>query len=147
MTSLPPDPVSIPYMIQPIIAFGILVLGVPFRGSWFLFSSLCALGAFCFAGLGLLLASRAQTLEGVSGLMNFAMMPMWLLSGVFFSYENFPRALHPLIRLIPLTALNDGLRALMLEGEGLGSLLPEIAVLSTWTVLVFFLALRLFRWR
>jgi ABC-type polysaccharide/polyol phosphate export permease len=130
-----------------IIVFGILILGVPFLGSWWLFVLLCALGAFCFAGLGLLIASRAQTLEGVSGLMNFAMVPMWLLSGVFFSYENFPDLLHPVIRLIPLTALNDGLRDLMLEGEGMRAMMPEVLVLLGWTVATFFLALRLFRWK
>jgi len=130
-----------------IAAFGLLILDVPFRGSWLLFCILCALGAFCFAGLGLLLASRAQTLEGVSGLMNFAMVPMWLLSGVFFSYEHFPRVLHPAIRLIPLTALNDALRDLMLEGEGLGAMIPELLVLLGWTFLSFFVALRIFRWK
>jgi len=130
-----------------ITLFGVWILGVPFRGSFVLFSVLCALGAFCFAGLGLLLASRAETLEGVSGLMNFAMMPMWLLSGVFFSYEHFPKVFHPLIRLLPLTALNDGLRAIMLEGKGITQLGPEFAVVAAWTGLCFFVALRVFRWQ
>jgi ABC-type multidrug transport system permease subunit len=129
-----------------IVLFGLLALGVPFRGSVATFALLCALGAMCFSGMGLLIGSRAKTIEGVSGIMNFAMMPMWLLSGVFFSYEKFPEFLHPFIRLLPLTALNDGLRDLMLEGEGLVPMLPELTVQLVWTALTFFLALRFFRW-
>lgn len=130
-----------------ITLFGVLLLGVPFRGSLILFALICSLGALCFAGIGLLVASRARTLEGVSGLMNFVMMPMWLLSGVFFSYEKFPEIFHPVIRLLPLTALNDGLRGLMLEGEGLASLTPEILVQTVWMAVAVFLALRIFRWQ
>lgn len=130
-----------------ITAFGVWALGVPFRGSLGTYSLFCLLGAAAFAGLGLLVASRAKTIEGVSGLMNFVMMPMWLLSGVFFSYEKFPEMLHPAIQLLPLTALNDGLRAIMLEGEPLFALWPEALVVSGWTVLTFVAALKIFRWR
>jgi ABC-type polysaccharide/polyol phosphate export permease len=110
------------------------------------FAILCGIGAFCFSGLGLLLASRVRTLEGVSGLMNLAMMPMWLFSGVFFSYEKFPAVFLPVIRLLPLTALNDALRALMLEGEGMTALGGPLLVLLAWTALTFGVALRVFRW-
>ena len=78
-----------------IVAFGVFVLGVPFRGSLLAFAVICLFGIFCFSGLGLLIASRPRTIEGVSGIMNFVMMPMWLFSGVFFSYENFPRSFIP----------------------------------------------------
>ncbi len=88
---------------------------------------LALLGAFSFAGLGLLIASRARTIEGVSGLMNLAMLPMWLLSGVFFASSNFPDVAQPFIRVLPLTALNDALRAVMLEGRGLRHLAPRSA--------------------
>jgi ABC transporter DrrB family efflux protein len=130
-----------------IALFGVFILQVPFRGSLATFALLCVLGALSFTGLGLLIASRARTVEGVSGLMNFVMMPMWLFSGVFFSYENFPQVFHPFIKLLPLTALNDSLRALMLEGDVLTSLVPEMAVMIIWTVVAFFLALRVFRWQ
>lgn len=133
--------------VSVIALFGVLVLGVPFRGSLLGFSLLCVLGATCFTGLGLLIASRAQTVEGVSGLMNFVMMPMWLFSGVFFSYENYPEMFHPFMRLLPLTALNDGLRALMLEGDRLQTLAPEFGILVLWTIVPFLVALRTFRWR
>jgi len=127
--------------------FGTLVMGVPFRGNPATFFLLAVLGGLCFSGIGLLLASRAQTIEGVSGLMNFVMMPMWLFSGVFFSYEKFPEVFHPAIRLLPLTALNDGLRAQMLEGEGLAALAAPMAVQLVWMTVTFFVALRIFRWR
>lgn len=130
-----------------ICAFGVFALGVPMRGDLFSFALLCVLGALCFSGIGLLVASRATTLEGVSGLMNFVMMPMWLLSGVFFSYERYPEFLLPAIRLLPLTALNDALRGVMLEGSGLWQLTGPTAVLLVSTFLAFGVALRIFRWR
>ena len=130
-----------------IVTFGVLVLSVPFRGSIFSFALVCILGALCFSGMGLLVSSRARTVEGVSGIMNFVMLPMWLFSGVFFSYERFPEAFHPFIQLLPLTTLNDTLRHIMLEGEALAGLAGEVANLSLWTAVSFFLALKLFRWR
>lgn len=126
--------------------FGRWILGVPFEGDVISFGVICVLGAFTFAGLGILVASRVRTIEGVSGLMNFVMMPMWLASGVFFPYERFPDALHPLLRLLPLTALNDALRGIMLDGHSIFQLGFEIAVLVGWTVVTFAVALRIFRW-
>ena len=76
-------------------------------------------GALSFAGLGTLLASRAKTLETMSGLINLCTMPMLLLSGVFFSTSRFPDVMQPFIRLLPLTALNDALRAIMGDGASL----------------------------
>jgi ABC-2 type transport system permease protein len=105
------------------------------------------LSALAFGGLGLLIASRSRTIEGVSGLMNLSMLPMWVLSGVFFSSENFPHAIQPFIKALPLTAANDALRANMLRGIELPSLLPELGILIAWTVLCFAIALRIFRWR
>jgi ABC-2 type transport system permease protein len=130
-----------------VLAFGWLVFGVRSAGSLWLVAGLTLLGAFCFAGLGLLIASRARTIEAVSGLMNVAMVPMWLLSGVFFAATNFPDAAQPFIRALPLTALNDALRAVMLEGRGLTTLGVEIGILVAWGVATFALALKLFRWR
>ena len=127
-------------------AFGVWVLDVPLRTSVFTFAALTVLGAVGSSTLGLLVASRTKTIEGVSGLVNLVIVPMWLGSGVFFSYERFPEAIHPLLRLLPLTALNDALRAGMIDGAGLGQMLPELAVLTAWMVIPFFLALRVFRW-
>ena len=92
-------------------------------------------------------ASRAQTLEAVSGMMNLVMMPMWLCSGVFFSYERFPDALKPLIRALPLTALNDSLRSVMNDAATLGSVIPNVAILLAWGLASFAVGLRIFRWQ
>jgi len=127
-------------------SIGAWLLGVPFRGDLVSFMVICLLGGFLFAGLGILVASRTRTIEGVTGLMNFVMVPMWLASGVFFSYERFPDALHPFLRLLPLTSLNDALRAVMLDGESLLSLGPELLVQVVWAFAAFFLALKIFRW-
>lgn len=127
--------------------FGRWILGVPFRSDVFSFLLVSLLGALTFCGLGILVASRARTLEGVSGLMNVVMVPMWLLSGVFFSYERFPEVLHPALRLLPLTALNDALRALMIDGESIFTQGPELALLAGWCALTFLVALKIFRWQ
>lgn len=130
-----------------IVAFGWIVFDVAVRGSLLLLAFISVLGAFTFSGLGLLTASRSQTIEGVSGLMNLVMVPMWILSGVFFSSERFPDAMQPFIRLLPLTALNDALRAVMIEGRGLLAVSGEIAIMAGWCIISFVVALKIFRWQ
>jgi ABC-2 type transport system permease protein len=129
-----------------LLGLGMLIFHMRVVGSWLAIVLLGALGASAFAGLGLLTASRAQKIETVSGLMNLVMMPMWVFSGVFFSYERFPAAVHPLIRALPLTALNDALRATILEGAPLAAQAGRLAVLLAWTAGSFLLALTWFRW-
>jgi ABC transporter DrrB family efflux protein len=130
-----------------LLGFGHFAFGVPLRGSVVTLFLICLLGAISFGGMGLLTASRARTTEAVSGLMNFIMLPMWIFSGVFFSSANFPRVIQPVIRVLPLTAVNDALRANMLEGASLASVSPQILIIIVWGVLTFFAALKLFRWR
>jgi len=127
--------------------FGWLAFDVPMRGSLLLFFAVCLLGTMSFCGLGLLIASRVRTIEGASGLANFVMMPMWLVSGVFFSTERFPDAVQPLIRALPLTALNEALRGIMNEGQGLVEIAPQLAILTVWGLLSFAVALKIFRWK
>ncbi|QDU78259.1 Inner membrane transport permease YbhR [Bremerella volcania] len=129
-----------------LLVFAWLVFGVQIAGNLLTVVFFILLGAVSFAGLGLLIACRAKTLETVSGLMNLVMLPMWVLSGIFFSRERFPEFLQPAIRLLPLTALNDALRGVMLEGVGLFSLAHETIVLVLWGVVSFVVALRFFRW-
>jgi len=129
------------------VGFGVLAFGVPMRGSLVQLVALCALGSLAFSALGLLIASRARTIEGVSGLMNVIMMPMWILSGVFFASQRFPDAVQPFIKVLPLTALIDAVRANMLRGAGFAELGPQIVALAVCLVVCFTLALRLFRWR
>jgi ABC-type multidrug transport system permease subunit len=130
-----------------LIGFGVGVFGVPLRGSLFTLVGLSVLGSLTFAGLGLLVASRAQNTQTVGGLINLVSMPMFILSGVFFSSARFPDVMQPFIRLLPLTALNDALRAVMLDGTGIAHLLGPIAIMLAWGLASFAIALRLFRWR
>lgn len=129
-----------------LLGFGVLAFHLRVEGSLLAILLISGLGAICFGALGLLTASRAQKIESVSGLINLVMMPMWIFSGVFFSYERFPAVLLPLIRLLPLTALNDMLRAIILQGAPLAAQSGRLLVLCGWGVLSFFLALRWFRW-
>ncbi len=128
------------------LLFGVLALGLPIRGSLMTTSIVCLVGALAFGGVGLLLASRARTFEAISGLMNMTMVPMWVLSGVFFSSANFPQAAQPLIQALPLTALIDALRSVVLEGAGLAAVSRELAILAAWGLGGFAVALRFFRW-
>jgi ABC transporter DrrB family efflux protein len=130
-----------------LVLFAYFVFNVVISGSLWAMAFLLVLGAFTFAGIGLLVASRAQTLETVSGLMNLVMLPMWVFSGIFFSSERFPAVLQPVIKIIPLTPLIDALRAVMLEGASLASQWSRIVILAVWTVGTFFLALKWFRWQ
>jgi hypothetical protein len=130
-----------------LLVFSRLAFGVVNEGSHISLLLLTFLGAVMFAGIGLLVASRARTIEAVSGLMNLVMLPMWLLSGIFFSSERFPDGLQPFIKAIPLTPLIDALRSVMLEGATLASQMPRIAIMSAWAIGSFAVALRLFRWQ
>jgi len=129
-----------------LLGFGVLVFHMRVLGSILTIVLLGAIGAVAFGGLGLLTASRAQKIESVSGLINLVMMPMWIFSGVFFSYERFPAIVHPFIRALPLTALNDALRATILQGASLASQSGRLLVLVLWGGVSFVLALRWFRW-
>jgi ABC-type multidrug transport system permease subunit len=129
-----------------LLGFGVLAFHMRVAGSWGSIILISAAGALCFGGVGLLTASRAQKIETVSGLINLIMMPMWIFSGVFFSYERFPSFIHPLTRALPLTALNDALRATILEGAPLTAQGTRLLVMGLWGVLSYLLAIRWFRW-
>jgi ABC-2 type transport system permease protein len=130
-----------------VIAFAWFAFGYMVRGSFLEMSFILVLGAMTFAGIGLLVAARPKTIEGVSGLMNVVMMPMWLLSGTFFSSARFPEFLQPFIKALPLTALNDSLRGVMNDGASVTTNWAAICVLLAWCVLSFLVALKIFRWQ
>jgi ABC-2 type transport system permease protein len=129
-----------------LLGFGALVFQMRVLGSIATILLIGAIGALGFAGLGLLTASRSQKIESVSGLINLVMMPMWIFSGVFFSYERFPAVIQPFIKALPLTALNDALRATILEGATLGAQSGRLLILALWGGISFVLAVRWFRW-
>jgi len=139
--------VFLAFEVAVLVGFGAIAFGVPVRGPLPVLAAICLLGAFAFSGLGLLVAARPTTIEGASGLMNLVMLPMWVFSGVFFSSSRFPEAVQPLIQALPLTAVNDALRANLLRGAGFAEVAPELAILAGWLVATFGLALRVFRWR
>jgi ABC-type multidrug transport system permease subunit len=129
------------------LVFGAFAFGMPVRGSIVSIALVALLGALGFGSIGLLVGSRVRTLEAVSGLMNLMMVPMWVLSGVFFSSSNFPEVVQPLIRALPLTALVDALRAVVLEGATLGGIRRELVTMAAWTIVPFLVGLRIFKWR
>ena len=129
------------------LAFGALAFGMPVNGSLAAIFVVGLIAALTFAALGLLLASRVRTFEAISGLMNLAMLPMWILSGVFFSSANFPGVMQPVVQALPLTATIDALRAVVLDGATLAAVRHELLLLGGWGVGGFVLALRLFNWR
>ncbi len=129
------------------IGFGVLAFGVPVRGRLIDLAIICVIASLSFSALGLLLAARPRTIEAVSGLMNLVQVPMWILSGVFFSAQRFPAVVQPIIQALPLTAVIDALRAHMLQGAGVVQVAPQLGTLVGWLVVSFALALKLFRWR
>ena len=133
--------------VAALVGFGVFVFDVPLRGSLGALLLVSLVAALTFSALGLLVASRARTVEAVSGIANFVMLPMWIFSGVFFSAANFPAPLQPFVQALPLTATVDALRAVMLQGAPLASLGGELAVIAVWLVVPFVVALRIFRWR
>ncbi|HLY42945.1 MAG TPA: ABC transporter permease [Terracidiphilus sp.] len=129
------------------LSFAKIAFGVPFRGPLWELGALCVLTSLSFSALGLLIASRAKTMEAASGLMNLVMLPMWILSGVFFSASRFPAVIQPFVKALPLTAAIDALRGNMLQGTHLPQMVSPIAILCAWLVLPFMVSLRIFRWR
>ena len=129
-----------------LLIFGVLFFHMRVLGSVGSIALIAAMGSLTFGGVGLLTASRAQKIESVSGLINLVMMPMWIFSGVFFSYERFPAVIHPLIKALPLTALNDALRASILEGTPILHQWPRLLIMMLWGGISFALALKWFRW-
>ena len=130
-----------------LLAFGAIFFGVPIRGSIVLLVATAFLGAMTFAGIGLLTCSRAETMEVGSGLMNAVMIPMWLVSGTFFSADRFPKALQPVIQALPLTALNNSLRSVMIEGAGFAEVSGKLVLLAAWAFVSFAVALKIFKWQ
>jgi ABC-2 type transport system permease protein len=130
-----------------LMGFAWLVFEVRIQGTLAAFAGVCAVGALAFGAMALLVASRARTIEAVSGLLNFVMLPMWILSGVFFASSNFPDPAQPIIQVLPLTALIDALRAVTNDGETLAGVTSDLAILGAWGATSFIAALKLFRWR
>ncbi|HEX9108020.1 MAG TPA: ABC transporter permease [Longimicrobiales bacterium] len=133
--------------VTALLLFARYAFDVVVNGSIISLFLVAVLGALTFGGLGLLVASRAKTQEGVMGLMNVVSLPMWILSGVFFSADRFPTVIQPLIRALPLTAVVDALRGIMIDGASLAAMALPIGIAAAWCVVTFGTALAIFRWR
>jgi ABC transporter DrrB family efflux protein len=129
------------------LTFTRVVFGVPFRGSLVELGILCLMTSLAFSSLGLLVASRAKTTEAVSGLMNLVMLPMWILSGIFFSASRFPAVIQPVVRALPLTAAIDAIRGNMLQGMSLSHEMAPVSILLAWVMVPFAVSVWIFRWR
>ncbi len=121
--------------------------GMPMRGSLLTMALIMIAGAFAACGLGLLVACRTEKSETVMGLINLIVLPMWLLSGVFFSSKRFPDAAQPFIQALPLTQINDALRETILEGKSLIEVSWRIGILLAYGIVTFLLAMKWFKWR
>jgi ABC-2 type transport system permease protein len=125
--------------------------------SWFYFrlsvqGSVAALimmflaGNICFTGIAVLISCRTSNSNIGNGLINFVSMPMMILSGIFFSYHNFPDFVVPFIQKLPLTVLADSIRGIFIEGSGVKDILPEFIALSAIGLLLSYIGLRVFKW-
>lgn len=130
-----------------LLGFAHWVFGVPIRGSLLLILALSILGSLIFAGMGLLVGSRAQTTQTVAGLVNLVSLPMAICSGVFFSSARFPEVVQPIINILPLTALIQSIRTVLLDGAGPAAITGQVAIMLVWGLVSFAIALRLFRWQ
>ena len=130
-----------------LLGFAHWVFHVPIRGSLPLIVGLSALGSLMFAGMGLLIGSRAQNTHTVAGLVNLTTLPMLVTSGVFFSAARFPEMFQPIIRLLPLTALIEAVRTVMLDGAGVAAVTNQIGIMLAWGLISFVVALAMFRWQ
>jgi ABC-type multidrug transport system permease subunit len=137
----------LPIEVGVFLGFSHLAFGVPARGSFWQLALLCVLASLTFSAIGLLIASRAKTMQAASGLMNLTMLPMWIVSGIFFSASRFPKIVQPFIRALPLTAAIDALRSNMLQATPLAYLVAPLSVLLVWLLVTFSLSLWIFRWR
>lgn len=135
-----------PVELVVLVTAGHFAFGVPVAGSPLALALVGLTGCLAFAGLGVLIASRAPNLEIATGLMNAVILPLTLTSGVFFPLTRFPAAVTPWLSLTPLAALIEALRAVLLDGAGLGRVLPSLLVLALWGAISAALGLRRFRW-
>lgn len=130
-----------------IMAFGVFLWGVPFRGSLLAALVLIVVGGWVFTAIGCLLACRARTTETIGGLMNAVQLPMWILGGTFFANEGLEGPMRWAAESMPLTHVNRALRDVMLEPGTLVDVWAPVAALAVTGVLCFTLAMRWFRWQ
>ncbi|HYG41004.1 MAG TPA: ABC transporter permease [Cytophagales bacterium] len=129
-----------------LFVFAHLFFGVEIQGSIPGLILIFVSGTFAFAGIAILISSRAENAQVGNGLINAIVLPLTIVSGVFFSYHNFPDWIENLVRFLPLTILADNIRAIFNEGASITSvLLPSFFLLITGFV-TFIAGLRIYKW-
>jgi len=103
-------------------------------------------GNFAFAGIAVLVSSHTSNTEVGNGLINFVVFPLMILSGIFFSYQNFPEWTLPVIKNLPLTMLTDGMRSIYNEGAGLKEVAKPAFILTLTGIAFFMAGLKIFKW-
>jgi ABC-type multidrug transport system permease subunit len=103
-------------------------------------------GNIAFSGLAVFVSSHTSNTEVGNGLINVVVMPMMVLSGIFFSYHNFPDWSIPVIQKFPLTMLTDGIRSIFNEGAGYAEVTIPILILVATGIIFFIAGLKIFKW-
>lgn len=129
-----------------LVIFAYLVFDISIQGNLAALLLIFFAGNIAFSGIAVFVSSRTGKTETGNGLINVVVMPMMVLSGIFFSYHNFPEWSHPFIRKLPLTLLTDGLRAVFIEGAGLTEAFLPFVVLTATGLLFFAVGLKIFKW-
>lgn len=121
--------------------FGTYIQGNILAGMVVLFA-----GIVGFTGLAILVSSRTANTQVGNGLINLVVMPMMVLSGIFFNYHNFPEWTIGIIQKFPLTMLADSLRSIFIEGSGFKENYNNIITLLIYGLTSFFVGLKMFKW-
>ena len=129
-----------------IMLVGRLVFDVQMVGNWLSLCGVVLLGSLVFVSLGYLIAALVKTQESAIPVVQLVNLPMMILSGTFFDVASMPSFIEPLVKILPLTYLNDALRQIMVAGTPLHSMTTDIAVLAAWAVACLVITVRLFQW-
>jgi ABC-type multidrug transport system permease subunit len=129
-----------------LIGFSKYFFDIKLEGSWVAFFLIFLAGNLAFTGIGVLISSRTSNSRVGTGLINVISLPMTILSGIFFSYHNFPDSIVKIIELLPLTILADNIRSVFIEGAGVVQVLPGTIILTSLGLVLFTIGLRIFKW-
>jgi ABC-type multidrug transport system permease subunit len=129
-----------------LILFALIAFSITIQGSISALILLFIAGNIAFAGIAVFVSSHTSNTEVGNGLINAVVMPMMILSGIFFSYQNFPDWGVKIIRTLPLTMMTDGVRSIFNEGAGYNDVAIPILVLSVIGILFFTAGLKIFKW-
>jgi ABC-type multidrug transport system permease subunit len=129
-----------------LILFALIAFSITIQGSISALILLFIAGNIAFAGIAVFVSSHTSNTEVGNGLINAVVMPMMILSGIFFSYQNFPDWGVKIIRTLPLTMMTDGVRSIFNEGAGYNDVAIPILVLSVIGIFFFTAGLKIFKW-